>query len=120
MMVENRRLHRELAREPDVVDVKESEVFAPAFGDTDVARRRPAVASAVRLTEIPDALGLRGCERSRPLGAAWSGTVVDQEPLPVGIRLAEYARDGVVKEAQAIVERRHDRDELRHGRDNIR
>jgi len=113
--VERRDLHLELVRQPDVIRVEERDQLTARGGDCEVARRAvPAVLTAW-VREQPDTTGVRAGEPPRGVGAGVRRAVVDEQQLPVLVRLRDHALDRLGEVRLAVLEGDDDGD-ARRGR----
>src|SRR5690606_5050333 len=91
MRVERIYLLLELRREIHIISIKERDVFAPRMPDAHVAGGAGALVRSVRVLEVSDALRVLLSIALRDLLTSVRRAVVDEEQLPVRVRLNKDA-----------------------------
>jgi hypothetical protein len=104
MFVEISALNREFVGRELVIRIEELDVRPAGEGEGAIARGRGA---GILLTNDADAR-VALAETARHVGAVVGRTVVDDDALPIGMRLREHALDCIGKKAGLVVDRDDD------------
>src|SRR5205823_13380684 len=92
----------QLLRQPDIVGVDEGDVVAARAADAQVACRAHAAVLVAGVVQVAYPGGVQGGVAPGDRSAAVGRAIVDQQQLPVGVGLSEYAGDRLVEVALGV------------------
>src|SRR6266566_6269068 len=97
--------------QPDVISIKESDIFAFSLGDTEISRGAHAPVFVTGMLQIAYLVRILFCISQSNTMTLVRGAVVDEQEFPVVVGLGEDAFYGFLDESILIQEDNDDRDE---------